>query len=166
VYHASVRVIVVGDTSMDIKDIITLVIAIYGAGLSTYILYKQRRHISIAIQPDFHVYANGSISTQMVSIKAVNLGARDVKLTFPTIRLPNGKFLSFTNVSGMNEFSKRLADGDTASLSMSMQKLSNSLKSTGLKGKVKIRPCCYDSAGKQYLGKRFKVDLAKKWEEG
>jgi hypothetical protein len=150
-------------SSMEPKDIFTLLIALYGAGLSTYLLWRSKRHLRVYITPDFRVYADGAISTQMVSIKVVNTGFRPVGITVPTIRLPNGKFVSFTDVDGLKSFPKRLEDGETASLSMTMRKLANSLKEAGQSGKVTIRPCCYDTAEKRWFGKRFRVDTDREW---
>jgi hypothetical protein len=156
---------------MDLKDILTLLIALYGAILatygailSTYNLWRSNPRLTIAIEPTFLAYADGSISTQMVSIKVANVGSRSVGVTVPTIRLPTGKFLSFTDVEGLSNFPKRLEEGQSASLRMSMKKLADSLKAFGLTGKVKIKPCCYDTAGKQYLGQKFTIDTDYVWK--
>jgi hypothetical protein len=151
--------------SMDLKDILTLLIALYGAGLSTCILWRSNRHLSIAIEPVFLAYPDGSVSTQGVSIKVVNVGSRPIGVTVPTIRLPNGKFLSFTDVEGLRNFPKRLEGGESAPIRTAMKKLADSVKAFGLSGKVKVRPCCYDTTGKRYLGKKFTIDTARDWKD-
>jgi hypothetical protein len=128
--------------------VVTLIIAAYGAILSTIVLIqsvrKERRCINVEISPTFYRYADGQLSTQMASIDVINRGHRTVSVGPPCIRMPNGKFLVFPGVRGFATFPKRLEDGEKAWLSVKYSEISDALKKNGYKGKVTMRPACRD----------------------
>src|SRR5438552_1513292 len=102
-------------TAIETKDVITFAIAAYGAGLATFnqvqSIIKGQRQIAVGISPAFFTYADGSISSQMASIDVVNRGRRPVVVSAPTLRMPNGEFIFFTDARGYSKFPTRLEDG-------------------------------------------------------
>jgi hypothetical protein len=100
---------------MDTKDIVTLVIAVYGAALSSvvaaYTFVKERRQIKVELSPSFFMYGNGEASEQMASIDVINHGHRPVVVSAPTLQMPNHRHLVFHKAVGFSNFPKRLEDG-------------------------------------------------------
>ncbi|HWA97617.1 MAG TPA: hypothetical protein VG713_03970, partial [Pirellulales bacterium] len=77
-------------------SVITAVVAIYGAGVSTYMLVEKRR------ESKFDLVVSGSfgfltgprgLSAQMIIITVANRGQRGVIVNAPALRLPNGRTL-------------------------------------------------------------------------
>lgn len=153
---------------MESRDHITLFIVAYGAILSSLVflwtIIKDRRQITVGTSAAFFTYANGEISTQMVSIDVVNRGHRPVHVNAPTLRIPNGKFLSFIGVDDFKKFPKRLDDGESASLCVTYDEIARTLKKQGYVGIVRMKPSCKDAAGNKYWGKKWKFNVDKATE--
>ena len=126
-------------------------------------LIREYRHVEVKISPAFFAYANGEISTQMASIDVINTGSRPVSVRAPTLRSPNGKFLTFVGVDDFKKFPKRLNDGESASLCVTYAEIARTLKKDGFSGKVKLFPSCLDATDKRYWGKKWKLDVNKDW---
>ena len=147
---------------LELKDIITLLIAAYAAVLSTFnwrrAVRNEKRRVLVKHSGDFLVYPNGNISTQLFSIKAVNVGHRTVVVTAPAIRMPDGKFLNPTSAHGYAAFPKRLEDGENAEIRVEAQKIADALITAGHRGFVTLRPACYDKTDTLHLGKKWRFD--------
>jgi hypothetical protein len=150
--------------ALSVKDGITLAIAMYGAFLSTFVLFqswqKDRRRIRVRAHPTFLQYADGSFSTQLTEIVITNFGKRAVVVNSPCVRLPNGKFVTFGDADGLRDFPKRLDDGEKAAIRLTNQKIAKGLKIAGYAGKVRVRPSCTDTIGTRYLGPKWTVDAS------
>lgn len=149
------------------KDYLTLGIGSGGLFLSIAIwirtIWRERRHLAIRVSPAFFTYGNGEISTQMASIDVMNYGSRPASIKAPTLRAPNGKFLSFVGVDDFKKFPKRLDDGKSASLCVTYAEISRTLKKDGYSGTVKLWPSCLDATGKRHWGKKWKLDVDEDW---
>jgi hypothetical protein len=142
---------------LESKDIITFVIALYGAGLSTFNLFdslkKEKRRIVVSCEPTFYAYPDGNVGTQQTSIKIANHGQRAVVVNAPKLRMPNGKFMFLAGADGAKKFPKRLEDGDSVSLTIPDSEISKTLVRAGYSGNVKLRPQCTDQTERRYRGK-------------
>jgi hypothetical protein len=150
--------------TLEVKDIVTFVIAIYGAFLSTFnlrqALNKERRQIFVTYTPAFLAYGDGNTSTQMTSIDIVNHGYRPVVAVAPTVRMPNGENMSFVGVPDFRNFPRKLEDGESVSMMIPNDEVAKVLRANGYSGKVKLWPNCKDRTGKRYWSKKWIFDLA------
>jgi hypothetical protein len=153
--------------NLESKDYWTLGIGGAGFLLSAAIwirtIWRERRHLTVRVSPTFFVYANGEISTQMASINVMNRGSRPAYVNAPTLRAPNGKFLSFVGVPDFKKFPKSLDDGESASLCVPYAEIANTVKKQGYTGTIELRPSCLDGTEKRHWGKKWKLDVDKDW---
>lgn len=116
---------------MPAKDAGTLIIALYGALLSTIVFIqtrrRERRKIKIEAIPSFLRYGDGSFSSELTEIVVVNLGHRTVVVSAPCIQLPNKKYINFADADGLHDFPKRLEDGEKASIRMTNKKIAKAI---------------------------------------
>jgi hypothetical protein len=144
--------------SLETKDIITLIIAAWGACLSTFVylqsVWKERRHVVVIRSPAFFAYPDGNVGTQQTQIEVVNHGHRPVVVSAPTIRLPNKKHMNLVGAKGAMDFPKRLEDGESASLYIGDADITRALKRAGYSGVVALWPTCTDKTGNRYWGKK------------
>lgn len=99
----------------------------------------------------------------MASIDVINRGSRPVYVKAPTLRAPNGKFLSFVGVDDFKKFPKRLDDGESASLCVTYAETARTLKKQDYSGTIKLWPSCLDATEKRHWGKKWKLDIDKDW---
>lgn len=148
------------------KDIITFVIASYGAALSTFNLYRsvvnERRRIVIKQSTGWYTYPQ-SLGPPMACIEIVNRGRRPVVVNLPQLQLPNHKSMTMMNADGGHDFPKRLDDGEAASVRIGYDLIAESLRNFGYSGEIVLRPLCTDSTGKTFRGKQWKFNVDKDW---
>jgi hypothetical protein len=118
-------------------------------------IWRERRHIEVAVANAFFVYADGEVSTQMASIDVMNKGSRPVRIKAPTLVAPNKKHLTFVGVADFKKFPQKLEDADSASLCVAYAEIAKSLRNQGYKGTVGLRPTCLDATNKRYWGKKW-----------
>ncbi len=149
------------------KDIITLVIAAYGAVLSSFNLWqastKNRRRILLKRSIGFYTYAGGGMGSAMATFEVINQGYRPVVVDAPTIKLPSGKQMILLTADGLKDFPKRLEDGETVSLRIPFADITAALKKDGYSGTVTLWPICKDSTGNLFKGKRWRFDVKAGW---
>ena len=137
------------------KDIVTFIIAAYGAILSSIVFVrsvrKERRRIKVRA-----IVENG----WWVTLSVVNDGFRPVIVNAPKFELANGASLSLVG-GGYDDFPKQLGDGEEASLVEPLADLGEKIKAAGYVGNVALRPYCTDSVGNLYFGKKFRLKRAK-----
>jgi hypothetical protein len=154
------------DNQVTAKDVITFVIAVYGAVLSSIVFYrsivKERRRVVITQSAAFYAYPQG-LGPPMAAIEVTNHGYRPVVVSAPQLQLDNGQHMVLMNADGIHEFPKRLEDGETAQIRMRYDVIAESLRGAGYSGKVILRPTCSDSTGKLFRGKKWKFDISTDW---
>lgn len=68
----------------EVKDVVLLVIAVWGAALSTFNWWtgrlKERRNIRLKLSTYTPVFQNGTLGQRYVRVTAVNAGHRAVKI--------------------------------------------------------------------------------------
>jgi len=89
------------------SQILTAIVAIYGAILSTIIFTSRRREkqrrLKVNFSNGFLTYAH-DLSEAMLFITISNPGNRDVTINVPSISLPDGKPLVFPTLNPMLAF--------------------------------------------------------------
>jgi hypothetical protein len=152
--------------SIGIKDVITFVIAAYGAALSTFNLIqairKERRKVVIKQMGAMYGPPLDHIPL-MASFEVINLGHRPVVVRAPTVQVPNGQFMAFVNADGFEQFPKKLEDGESVEMRVRYQVIADALKKDGFSGIVPLRTCCTDTTGKRFWGERWKLDVDVDW---
>jgi hypothetical protein len=148
------------------KDIITFIIALYGAVLSSFVFYRsmmrEQRRIVIRQTSAFYTYPQG-LGPPMASIEVANHGHRPVVVNAPQLELPGKKNMLLIKADGIQDFPKRLEDGESAGVRMQYDVIAESLREAGYSGRIILRPICTDSTGKKFKGNKWKFDINTDW---
>ncbi|QJE74434.1 hypothetical protein HHL28_16355 [Aerophototrophica crusticola] len=146
------------------KDIILLLLALWGAGLSTFnflkIIQKEKRKLDVQFRHPSSM--NGAHSgCQHLEVKVINNGHRPVTVNQIYILLPHAKKLLTLNDAIPSlvdtKLPAKLEDGASAAKCYTYQSIGQALIHEKIK-KVKIYPACEDSTGKIHRGKALKVN--------
>jgi len=144
------------------KDIITALVAIYGAALTTYTIYTKRREnkAQIEVEAQISLLAFGpNISDALVMLTAKNPGEKAVLLNTQGFKLPDEKQIIFPIPQSNVKFPYELPPGRDCKVWTDAKKFAQELKSEGYYGKVKLVPYYTDQLGKIYKGKKWEFDL-------
>lgn len=152
--------------SLGLKDIVTFVIAVYGAILSSVVFYrpvlKERRRIVVTLTTAFYTYPQG-LGPPMAQIEVTNDGHRPVVVSAPKLLLPNGQYMLLMGADGIGDFPKRLEDGESAGVRMQYDAIADGLREAGYSGNVALWPVCSDSTGLTFKGDKWEFDISKNW---
>jgi hypothetical protein len=142
-------------------SIITLAVALYGAGLSTYnlrqALKKDRRVVIVRL--DAEIFGYGDSSRTVIKITVTNAGHRPVVASLPILILPNRRHVTLMSAGGSQNFPARLDDGESEYVRINLGELGSLLSAKGYHGPVKIFPQCSVETGERFSGKRLKLDV-------
>ena len=151
-----------------VRDVVIFLLAIYGAGLSTFNLRqamrREKRRVMVKFNTMVPTYADGSLGERYASIEATNVGHRVVRIETIGWSLPGNRHMFPTvrnSFPGMpdTDLPASLEDGDTARLIMSYADIAGALSDGGYTGTVEITPYCKDTTGKTHTGKPWQFDL-------
>ena len=144
---------------MSTAQILTLVIAIYAAGLSTLVFMRQHRldrpRLKVTLSTTAPVYGT-QLGERFFRITAVNEGQRPAVVGWLSIELPDKRTLALAAGSG-TALPARLAQGDAAHIEASYQDVYSALSRAALPAPVRVRPFCSDSLGKTYYGEPLDI---------
>jgi hypothetical protein len=150
-----------GDIHMilEVKDIITLSIAGYGALLSTFNLLQSimstRKLIKVDCQ--WGIEFDGGTNERVLTFTIVNHGARPVVVNAPMIVFPGGMLEARGEGS---KFPRALKDGEIAVVKdMPLKRVIENLKLVGLERRVVVRTSCTSSTGQIYFGNSLVIDM-------
>jgi hypothetical protein len=147
-----------------ITDLITAIIAIYGAVLSTIILcneYKKtNREIKLALKTGVLTYDNGLLSPLMLLMEIMNPGQKNVTIYSPHIRIRDGKNMLIPEPNSTVRFPYELVEGKSVTVWIEMSILKQVLIENNYSGSVQIKTFISDQTGKEFFSKRWmKIDL-------
>lgn len=150
-----------------LKDPVLFGLAIYGAGLSTYNLFKsiQKDKRRVVVKMSTAKVAYGpKLGPANAAIEVTNLGHRPVTIKQIFFRLPDGRTIITLNdvIPGLDDTKMpiKLEDGATARKYYSYQSIGQGLIHARMK-KIKLYPACEDSTGQVHVGKFWNVDVDK-----
>lgn len=140
-------------------EIITGIIAIYGAVLSTVIFTKgqqnTKRKVQIKMTDGFLTYEDG-ISDPMLILQIINPGWKTVTINGPQLRLIDGKNLILSIHKSNVKFPHELGEGKNAIVWIEIKELKESLISIGYYGSIKVRAVVMDQTGKEFFCRKWK----------
>ena len=143
---------------MDWSVLITTLVALYGALLSTYNLISSRRDKRRRVKVELSV---GVLQGTLVLLFEVsNPGHIAVTIQPPRLQLPKrGGTIVFPTPRSDVQFPHDLSPGTKCTVWTSPAKLANQLKENGFSGKVNLVGFCKDAVGTTHKSKRLELDL-------
>lgn len=149
---------------MNWTEIVTAVVAVYGAALGTYnlIVRVRERHprIKVRISMGFLGYAIGGTSETMIFLEATNPGRTTITLNPPFFRLPNRQQIVFPNPQSNVSFPYELLPGKNCQIWVEAKEFARTLQESGYSRKVKLIGLCRDQVGTLYKSKSFKFNIS------
>ena len=148
------------------RDLITLVIAVFGAGLSLFnFLHARRRDqrsIRVSMETLVPVYGQ-TLGATFVRVTATNTGMRSVTVVSLGVELADGGRLASFEVDPFpgvadDRFPKTLADGEQASIHLTYNEVGLGLLNTRGPRLLKVFPVAEDSSGRKFRGKPWTVN--------
>ena len=155
-------------TTIDWTKVVTALVAIYAAILSTYTLLSSRkekkRQIKVELSFGFRVFGPKLGPTSLL-ITASNPGYRTVTLTGVGIRLPDNRQAILPNPPSDVQFPYDLPEGKHCTAWFDAKELAATLRREGFAGKVKLVGFYRDALGTVYASNRLRFNMAK-WADG
>ena len=152
--------------SIGLDVIITLIIAVYGALLSTYSVWaskqEKKREIKVQLSYGFHT-SPSSVGPTMLLISALNTGQKRVTLNSMGLILPkkDKKYLTFFRPDSNVSFPCDLIEGKGCDVWVATKELAVDLKREGYSGKVSLKGYYRDAIGGEYRSKSLKFYIEK-----
>lgn len=146
---------------MEWHEIVIALVALYGAGLSTYIALSERkdkmRKVKIDLSRGF--IGRGEQTEDALIIKMVNPGIRSVTIRRPTISLPGKKKFLMADIGTNVKFPYELEEGKSCTAWIFEDIFYKELIKSGYSGKIKIRAVCLDQVDNKYSSKKIEFTL-------
>ena len=144
----------------------TLVIALYGAVLSTINARRERkgkqRKVEVKISNGF-LTSGPEISDLMLLIEVSNPGNREVTINIPDLRLPDKRRMVLipgeTGVGSNVRFPYTLSEGTACQVWAKMDIINQTIRDAGFSGKIKIWSYVKDQVGNEYRSNPWKMKL-------
>jgi hypothetical protein len=146
--------------------IVNSIIAIWGAGLSTFIYCAQRRRDRPKLKVKIHDPENDGNRAPVLQVSAVNVGHQDVRLEDASITLRNGEELVTNDLldNKTDMLPCMLQEGGKFTARIAINELYHLLSKKGYKENefVMLRGKLFDSTGKAHVGQCYRY-LIKNW---
>ena len=141
--------------------IITLIIASYGAVVSTIsIWYTRKEHKrEVKVTLSFGLIKQISVSPPQIFLEALNIGSKTVTLSSFGLNLPNKKNMYFPNPNSNAPFPHELLEGKSVSVWIDAKELAKNLKQEGYSGMISYKGFYKDAIGNVYRSKEEKFDI-------
>jgi len=148
--------------------IFTLLIAVYGAILSTYSVLsrrqEQKRKLKVLLE--YGVTLNPLSQARpplMLILSALNTGKKTVTLTMMGLILPtkDKKYFDFLRPNSYVCFPHDLLEGKSCSVYIEPKELADGLKQEGYSGKISLKGYYKDALGGKYESKSVIFDIEK-----
>jgi hypothetical protein len=147
-----------------ITEILTAIVAIYGAGLSTFIFIKEQNRYKrkISIKMSFGcLTSDNALSDQMLLFEISNPGNKPVTVTGPKVILPDKQNMYFPNIGTNVGFPTTIEPGKNVIAWVPLSVIKTNLKSAGYSGTIRLKSSVEDQANNVYkCHKKLKFDLA------
>ena len=154
--------------SIGLDVIITLIIASYGAILSTisiwYARQEQKRKLKVSLRYGFSLDPLSQGKPPLMPIlSAYNIRKKTVTLTMVGLILPtkDKKYLDLLRPNSNVSFPHDLLEGKSCDVYIEPKELTNQLKKEGYSGKISLKGYYKDAIGSKYISKSLKFDIEK-----
>ena len=146
------------------NDVITAIVAVYGAVLSSIIFIKDqqrnKRHVKLKLTNGMLTFDNGGLSEPMLIFEVSNPGHKNVTINVPQLRLDDGKIIILPESNSNVSYPHTLEEGKSAHAWIEYEQLISSLKSRGYRDNVKVKGIINDQTGKEFKTNDWvKLDL-------
>lgn len=149
--------------SMDVKDLLTLVIASYGAVLSTIVFRSQqadkKQKLRVRRKEGMFTYG-ATIGEVQVIVEAANIGRVVVVVDGFGIGLPDGNHLVFPGLPQVTNLPVKISPGEKADFYVPKNVLLRELLAQGYHRSVQLVPRVTDQLGNTHVGESFLFDVA------
>ncbi len=146
-------------------NVLTAILGIYGAILTTYTIYKQRKdkkpNVKTSISMGFMTGGFGA-SELFLFVKAANHGETPVVLSSWQLILPHKRQLIYPNANGQSHLPFALEQNRNYQVWVPVKVIARSLNKYGYKNKINIKAVYFDELENKYISKDFKFDI-KEW---
>jgi len=147
--------------------IVTAVVAIYSAVLSTYILItkskEEKRQLKVELSFGF-LTEGPEVSQEMLFVTASNTGFRPITLNASGILLPHKQQLLFMVPKSNVQFPYELLEGKNCIVWIEVKVLVQDLKKNSYSGKVKLKGFFRDATRAVYKSKPITINI-NKWDK-
>ena len=144
-------------------SVVTTLVAVYGAVLSTYLLRdrlrENRRSIRVSLSENLFTFGN-MFSDYSLFINAGNAGKRPVTITSVDLQLSNGRSLDALRPNSNVILPHELCDGGGCNFSYPIVALKKAMSERGMSGSIRLRAQIYDATGEVFTSKwrTIKID--------
>lgn len=139
--------------------IVTVIIALYGAALSTYTASVQRRDKKRRVDVTLSYGLVGISGVPGVLMEGKNSGERPVHISFGGISLPNGMVIALPASRFVQGMPHDLLDGKSLTAFASAEELAGHLREQGYTGDVVIVGVLRSALGVEYKSDPFTVNV-------
>lgn len=143
-------------------EIITALVALYGAILSTVVAVREWRaktpRVRVKTSMGFLDLGLGNVSDAMVFVEAANPGQRPITLSSVGFILPLERKVYLRQPQGSMRIPCELAPESACQVWIDARELAQLLRSNGFSGKVKVLGFYGDQVGRTHKSKGFEVD--------
>jgi len=144
------------------KENITLLLAAWGALLSTYKVVSDYRtnvrRIKAVLSYGFHSQGNSG-GPRVITLRAVNMGRREVTLNSMGFILPDGKKAVIIEPQSSVRFPHALSAGNEYSVWEEQRKWAEDLRKLGYSGSIQIRGFYGSNAGAIFTSEPLDFDI-------
>ena len=148
---------------MDVKDITTLLVALYGAGLATYVAFVQRKDKKPQVEARLSLgfLTHGPhMSDEHVLLTAANIGERNVMLSSGALLLPDGSQVITFADNATERFPHQLEAGKSMTMWFELRPLVAQIRARGHSGRMKVRAKFCDQTSREFISKPMELDLS------
>lgn len=143
--------------------IVTALVAVYGAGLSTWTFYHNRARtrirLNIEIAMGFLPVMGSGLGPTNLILEVSNPGHRAVTVQPPSILLPDGRQVVFMNPNSEVEFPFELREGKNCHSWTPLRDLAIQIGDAGLSGTVDLVASVKDLVGNEFKSKKWPLDV-------
>jgi predicted transglutaminase-like protease len=152
---------------LSVKELVTILIAAYGAILSTFIFYKEqqknKRKIKVNISTGYTAYVHG-LSNFMVLLEFINPGFKTVTINSPELKIFDGKNIIMPVPNSNVAFPHSLEEGKSVHVWIDIEDLQKELIQAGYRDTVKLKGAIRDQTGKKFYSRKWlKISLQRSY---
>jgi len=145
-----------------VTAVVTAVVAVYGAILSTWNAVSRRlessRRIRVEVSQGFPTYG-ANLGPACIVVTASNIGRIPVTLVHGGLLLPDNRQTFVREPIGDVQFPQELESGKSCRMFMESRELAGTITRASFTGKVKIVGFYRDAIGTTYKSKAFEFDV-------